>query len=311
MIKKDGTVSNLQSLRNREWWQNPEYRECMVTLLRNKKHTKEAKDKISATLKSYTDRYWQTPEYRAKMGAIRKGCKLSEETKRKISIGNTGKHHIFTDEHKRHISEALKGRIVKGHAPSAKGIEKLNQFNHARKGTHMSTEMKQKLSNSLKGRILSEEHRRKIGLALKGRKLSPEALENMRIGRAKRVWHWNLESRLKASISHQGERSPLWKGGVSYEPYTIDFGRTVKRIIRERDKYICQLCYKDIRNLTCDHAIHHIDYDKKNCKHENLILLCHLCHIKTNMNSDWWTVHFQTIMVARGKHEDNRIPLAR
>ena len=34
--------------------------------------------------------------------------------------------------------------------------------------------------------------------------------------------------------------------------------------------------------------IHHIDYDKLNCKPENLITLCHSCHAKSNYNRDYW-----------------------
>ncbi|MCK4824847.1 HNH endonuclease [bacterium] len=86
------------------------------------------------------------------------------------------------------------------------------------------------------------------------------------------------ETKRKMSETHEGEKCHLWKGGISYEPYSIDWTATLKRSIRERDHYTCQLCGK----LQSDRAfdVHHIDEDKKNCNPDNLITLCHNCHAK-------------------------------
>ena len=37
--------------------------------------------------------------------------------------------------------------------------------------------------------------------------------------------------------------------------------------------------------------VHHIDYDKKNSNHDNLVSLCHSCHMKTNVEKkrNYWT----------------------
>jgi len=83
-----------------------------------KHHTDETREKIS---KSRTGIY-PSKETRINMSNARKGKKHSEETKEKISINNIGKHNyskdvrkrmsesgkkkIFTDLHKKHLSEA-------------------------------------------------------------------------------------------------------------------------------------------------------------------------------------------------------------
>ena len=43
---------------------------------------------------------------------------------------------------------------------------------------------------------------------------------------------------------NKGEKNGNWNNGSSFEPYTVDWTETLKKSIRERDKYICQLCSK-------------------------------------------------------------------
>src|SRR3990167_2942070 len=87
-----------------------------------------------------------------------------------------------------------------------------------------------------------------------------------------------------------GEKSNLWKGGVSFESYPVDWTKTLRRSIRERDYYTCQVCKEPQGDTALD--VHHIDYDKKNCNPENLISLCNSCHSKTNFNRDLWKEYF-------------------
>jgi len=108
-------------------------------------------------------------------------------------------------------------------------------------------------------------------------------------------------SKIKMSIAHKGMKKPWvskimkekigvkhpnWKGGISFEPYGMDWTQTLKRSIRERDKYTCRVCGKQQGNIAFD--VHHIDYDKKNCNPDNLITLCHSCHMATNSNREFW-----------------------
>jgi len=86
--------------------------------------------------------------------------------------------------------------------------------------------------------------------------------------------------------AHSGEKCYFWKGGISFEPYSIDWTKTLKKSIRERDKYTCRLCGKEQEDIIF--AVHHIDYNKKNCNPNNLITLCRSCHSKTNINREYW-----------------------
>jgi 5-methylcytosine-specific restriction endonuclease McrA len=78
-------------------------------------------------------------------------------------------------------------------------------------------------------------------------------------------------------------------GGSSFEPYSVDWTDTLKKSIRERDRYTCQICGKE--PSIC---VHHIDYNKKNCNPDNLITLCVGCHSKTNHSIDKWINYFKS-----------------
>ena len=73
------------------------------------------------------------------------------------------------------------------------------------------------------------------------------------------------------------EKHPCWRGGTSFEPYSTDWTETLKRSIRERDNYICQICSQ------YGNVVHHIDRNKKNCCPNNLVTVCVKCH-NTKLN---------------------------
>ena len=100
----------------------------------------------------------------------------------------------------------------------------------------------------------------------------------------------SVETRKKISESESGSKHYNWQGGISKLPYSIDWTKTLKRSIRERDNYVCQICSKIQEDVT--HDVHHIDYNKENCNPINLITLCKSCHMKTNMNRDYWINYF-------------------
>lgn len=60
-----------------------------------------------------------------------------------------------------------------------------------------------------------------------------------------------------------GENNWNWQGGKSFEPYSIDWTETLRRSIRERDNYVCQMCGKtqieELENIERKLAIHHMD----------------------------------------------------
>ena len=111
-----------------------------------------------------------------------------------------------------------------------------------------------------------------------------------------------LEARQNMSKAHLGlnalEKHPNWLGGKSFEPYSPEFNNQLKELIRTRDGYRCQLCFKHQDELftkkgkSVKLSVHHIDYNKLNCMPNNLISLCKSCHTKTNCNRAYWTNYF-------------------
>ena len=88
---------------------------------------------------------------------------------------------------------------------------------------------------------------------------------------------------------YKGSLASNWQGGISKKPYSFDFNKELKELIKRRDNYTCQLCDKN----PVHSAIHHIDYNKKNSNPINLILLCRICNSKVNFNREYWTKYFQ------------------
>ena len=93
---------------------------------------------------------------------------------------------------------------------------------------------------------------------------------------------------------HTGENNSNWKGGISkiYPPYPLKWKTALKESIRNRDGHICQVCNKKEKDLKRKLHVHHVDYNKENCEENNLISLCHSCHIKTNHDQEKWLLLF-------------------
>lgn len=140
-------------------------------------------------------------------------------------------------------------------------------------------------AEKITGRIESEETKAKQSKALKGRSY----IELYGEERAKEM----IQIRSEAV---KGEKSPWWQGGISENPYPEEFVRARKEA-KTRDGYQCQLCEKlelDEKNeLGRGLLVHHIDYDKQNCRPENLITLCCSCHGRTNVNREYWEMFFK------------------
>lgn len=112
-----------------------------------------------------------TEEAKRRMSEAQKGKHLSEETKKKISEGNKGKH--ISEEQKKKISEALKGK-----PGTSSGM----------KGKHHTEEARRKNSEAHKGQTpwnkgkkFSEETKRKLSEYKKGK--------HWKLVDGKRVWY--------------------------------------------------------------------------------------------------------------------------
>jgi hypothetical protein len=172
------------------------------------------------------------------------------------------KSKIFSLETRQKISKANKGRK---HSKAFKlKLSKLFQGKNAPNfGRKMPFEQRQKISKSLTGKKLSKKTRLKISNALKGKKL--------------------------------GKNNILYIHGNGYAPYPSEFKR-IKPIIRKRDNFTCQRCGLKEKNHFRKLDIHHIDYNKDNCKKDNLITLCNLCNNKANFDKDYWFAYYTYII---------------
>jgi len=122
------------------------------------------------------------------------------------------------------------------------------------------------------GKKQSEKTKKKRSVAMLGFKHSEKTKEKMRMVKTKE----HRENIIKGMLKYFLEQ------GGSKEPYSVDWIQTLKRAVRERDNYICQVCSK------YGNAVHHIDYNKKNSNPDNLITLCGKCHAKTNHKRKEW-----------------------
>lgn len=146
-------------------------------------------------------------------------------------------------------------------------------------GYRFTEEQKAKIKGRYKGIKLSSETRKKMSLAQKGNKKF--------LGKTH-----SKKTRDKMVLAQLGEKNHAWLGGKSFEPYTTDWTNTLRRSIRERDFYTCQVCKEPQGDRALQ--IHHIDYNKTNNNPENLIALCLSCHIKTNTKREYWKEYFLT-----------------
>jgi hypothetical protein len=114
------------------------------------------------------------------------------------------------------------------------------------------------------------------------------------------VWYsWKNGNRCPTCryIKQTGPGHPMWKGGISCEPYCQDWTKAYKEYIKERDGNTClnPYCYKNDKRL----HIHHINYIKKDCAPGNLITLCGSCNSKANTDREWHEAWYSAIIKNR------------
>ena len=220
----------------------------------------------------------KTPEEtRKKMSISRTGHLTSEETRKKISISNIGKKR--TVEMKKRQSERQKGkkqsketiekRVLKlrgiKHPPRSKEWKTKQSIAH--KGKKLSKETIQKIIKSRSWYKPSVETKRRIGLAnsisLRGKKLSEE-------------------HKRKIGESHKGEKSHLWRGGISTETEKIRHSLESKLwqgSVKNRDSNRCQKCEENrIRYLTAHHILNFSSHKELRFAIDNGITFCLSCH---------------------------------
>lgn len=144
-----------------------------------------------------------------------------------------------------------------------------------------------------KGKNWSKAFKKKVSISVKQLWATPEYRKRM-------VAIHNARKKGKMGLHYN------WKGGKSFEPYTVEFTKQLKKVIRTRDNFQCQQCYKLEKDCPKALDIHHIDYNKENCKSNNLITLCRVCNIKANYGKreDWTKYYNNKLIIAAA--ETNR-----
>ena len=149
--------------------------------------------------------------------------------------------------------------------------------------------MKKKWKNIKYKEMMSKAHIDKPTRYWLGKKRPEETIEKIR--KASKGKNYSPATQFKKG--NTGEKCANWRGGTSFEPYSIDWTRTLRISIRERDNYTCQLCHKKQGDRAF--SVHHIDYNKQNSNPENLITLCIACHNKTNHKREKWLNYFKNL----------------
>ena len=207
----------------------------------------------------------------------RRGIRRVFSAEHRRRIGEAQRGRVQTEEHKRKNSEGVRrfwdspsGRLVK-HRLSVLNTgrehtkEAKRQISKAKKGVKRSVEVRKQMSESHRGVPLSDEHKRNIGKAI------------------------------------QGAKHPNWQGGISFEPYPPEFNQSLKESIRKRDNKQCQ--NPDCWGTTERIVIHHIDYNKQNCKPANLIAVCLSCNGRANKDRKSWAAFYRKLVVNKQQAE--------
>jgi hypothetical protein len=162
-------------------------------------------------------------------------------------------------------------------------LENRGGWNRGKKMLPRTLEHRRNLSKANMGKTPSLKSRRKNSQS--HLKLWKELWYILKQKDAHRKRNLSFEARKNMRENHadiHGSKHWNWKGGISCYPYATSWTKGLKRSIRKRDKYTCQICNEvQNYNLLC---VHHIDHNKQNTSLINLISLCRSCHGKTIAN---------------------------
>lgn len=213
------------------------------------------------------------------------------------------KRRPFTEEHKRNMSKAQKGKkhsketkikmslARKGFVVSDETKEKLRIINMGKKHTKESllkmSEAHKGEKNHFYGKCHTELTKDKISKAKKGqiswmknKHHTEEAKQKNRESSLGK--HSSEETRRKISKATKGANNPNWKGGIKTikdKRHTMEY-RDWRLMVFGRDNFTCQECGKRGTYLESHHIKQWKDYPELRFKVDNGITLCRFCHKK-------------------------------
>ncbi len=152
-------------------------------------------------------------------------------------------------------------------------IEHRKNMSKAHMGHLTSIITRQKISEGNKGKSVSQECRDRIARGMKKyRQLHPPANKNKKMSE---------EFRRKNSLGHLGEKSYLWKGGITSKNFkirqNIEF-RLWREAVFARDNWTCQKCKKRGIKLHPHHIQNFAQYPDLRFAIDNGVTLGEDCH---------------------------------
>ena len=87
-------------------------------------------------------------------------------------------------------------------------------------------------------------------------------------------------NRVCFSTWNTGENNPSWQGGITGQDASERnrFGKTMLRLVFERDNYTCQSCFKSGGDLHVDHILPWATHPYRRFDLDNCTTLCVPCH---------------------------------
>jgi hypothetical protein len=196
------------------------------------------------------------------------------------------------------------GRTLKQYYCKCGKIICYNNFHHGsgmcgsccKKDKKLTKVHKERIAKAQKKRFKDPKEREKMSRACIGR-------PNGMLGKTQSKATRDKISKSKIGKPHTQEHKDkiskaLTIHGNGRLPYSPEFTPSLKKSILERDNHKCQNpkcnCTQEehFKKYGRDIEVHHIDYNKFNCKESNLIILCHKCNIIANHDRDYYYVFY-------------------
>lgn len=208
------------------------------------------------------------PAWNKGLVGFQKGRFVSDVTKEKLSIALKGKPKSIV--HCKSLSESHKGKTLTDEHKAKVGISV--------RATLSNPLMREKWSLVQKKRYESPDERKKTGIASMGHKLSDEAKNKIRIARQG-----------KPKMENRGEKSHLWKGGITPINKAIRCSleyRTWIFSVMSRDNWTCLKCGKRGGLLNAHHVKPFSKFPELRFNIDNGETLCRPCHVEIHKITD-------------------------